>query len=249
MGRSSCTKHITVEPASTGCAVSEFCKICKDEVSEERSAVSQDTTKSTSLAADYHSLPRPLCNRLEVLLTASPAAHKRMIGKSMVDVFGRNDALTKATHWLGLRGHVLVAKVGPSWDVSWIIRQDVSAEKCVAGMVSPPLQHASSSSKVISASSAIANLLGSPCRRRTLFLVGNEIRTVLLARVLEQEDVAACLDKHVHPKASASRSECHPSRDHTRLPRLFSALAMVLTMNARRFLRTHPLHKMGDCSL
>ena len=44
--------------------------------------------------------------------------------------------------------------------------------------------------------------------------------------------------KHVHPNASASRSECYSSRDHTRSPRLSFALAMVLTMNARRFGRS-----------
>ena len=97
------------------------------------------------------------------------------------------------------------------------IRQDVSAGKCVAKVVSPLRQHTSCSSKVISDSVSIANLLhrarmpwitelprrswlwdvpknphscgtaqpraawtladfcvcGSPCRKRTLFLVGN----------------------------------------------------------------------------
>ena len=39
------------------------------------------------------------------------------------------------------------------------IRQDVSAGKCVAGMISPPRQLSSCSSKVVSATAAIANLL------------------------------------------------------------------------------------------
>ena len=52
--------------------------------------------------------------------------------------------------------------------------------------------------------------------------------------------------KKVHPKASASRSECCSSRDHTRPLRLSFALAMILTMNARRFQRTHPLSGMGS---
>ena len=50
----------------------------------------------------------------------------------------------------------------------------------------------------------------------------------------------------MHPKASASRSECYSSRDHTRLPRLSVALTVVLTMNARRFQRTHLLSGMGS---
>ena len=51
--------------------------------------------------------------------------------------------------------------------------------------------------------------------------------------------------KHVYLKASASRSKCCSSRDHTRPHCLSFALAMVLTMNARRFQRTHPLSGMG----
>ena len=47
--------------------------------------------------------------------------------------------------------------------------------------------------------------------------------------------------KHVHPTASKSRSEFCSPRDHTRPPFLSFALAMILTMNARRFQRTHPL--------
>ena len=67
MGRSSCTKHATVEPASIGCAVSALCKKCKDEVSGERSGVPQNRTKQSRLLADYHSLPRPLRIKLETL--------------------------------------------------------------------------------------------------------------------------------------------------------------------------------------
>ena len=52
--------------------------------------------------------------------------------------------------------------------------------------------------------------------------------------------------KHVHPNASASRSECCSSRDHTRPLRLSFALAVVLTVEARRFQRTHPLSGMGS---
>ena len=49
----------------------------------------------------------------------------------------------------------------------------------------------------------------------------------------------------VHPKASASRSVRYPSGDQTRPLRLSFALAMILTMNARRFQRTHLLSAMG----
>ena len=52
-------------------------------------------------------------------------------------------------------------------------------------------------------------------------------------------------EKHVHPKASASRSESCSSRDLARPHRLSFALAMVLTMNERRFQRTHLLGGTG----
>ena len=49
--------------------------------------------------------------------------------------------------------------------------------------------------------------------------------------------------KNVHPEVSASRSDFHSSHDHTRPLRLSVALAMV-TMNARRFQKTHLLRRM-----
>ena len=46
--------------------------------------------------------------------------------------------------------------------------------------------------------------------------------------------------ENVHPKAPASLSECGSSRDHNHPLRISFALAMVLTMSARRFQRnTH----------
>ena len=57
----------------------------------------------------------------------------------------------------------------------------------------------------------------------------------IVANVLEQVDVAVFQDKHLHPKASATRSERGSSREHTHPPRFSFALAMVLTMTARRF--------------
>ena len=73
------------------------------------------------------------------------------------------------------------------------------------------------------------------------------ICTVLLASVLGQVDVAVCREKNnVDPKTSASRSEFSSSRGHTRPPRLSFALVVVLTMNARRFQRTHCLSGSGS---
>ena len=67
------------------------------------------------------------------------------------------------------------------------------------------------------------------------------ICTVLNASVLGQVVAVQSLP--------ASRSKFSSSRDHTRPPRLSIALAMTLTMNARRFQRTHPLRGLGDNSL
>ena len=55
--------------------------------------------------------------------------------------------------------------------------------------------------------------------------------TTLHESVLGQVDVPVFLDKHCHPKASASRPECDASHNHTRSLRLSLALAMVPTMN------------------
>ena len=81
----------------------------------------------------------------------------------MLDVFGGSGFLAKATNHLGLRGYVLDTMFGPRYDVTKLlvltrIRQDISAGKFVAGMISPPRQHTLCSSKVVSASAAIANL-------------------------------------------------------------------------------------------
>ena len=158
-------------------------------------------------------------------------------------------------------------------------------------MIPPPRQHASCSSKVISASAAIANLLhrartpcilehtchswlwdvskiqtraahpraawpwqifgvfGSPCRKRTLFQVGSVDRRFApcCAEVCWDRGTLQCdWTKHAHPKASAPRSKVSSSRDHARPLRLSFAHAMVLTMSARRFQRTHPLGGMGS---
>ena len=79
-----------------------------------------------------------------------------------MDVFG-GSGLTKATNHFGTRGYVLDTKFGP-WYVTQPlvltrIRQDVSAGKCVAAIISPPRQHTSCSSEVLSANASIADFL------------------------------------------------------------------------------------------
>ena len=58
---------------------------------------------------------------------------------------------------------VLDTKFGPRNDMTKLLfspefDRDVFAGKCVAGMISPPRQYTSCTTKVISASAAIANL-------------------------------------------------------------------------------------------
>ena len=87
---------------------------------------------------------RATCRGIVDKATASPAARKRVTGKYMLDVFGGSGFLRKTTKHMGLHGHEV-------WSTR--IRQDVSAGKCVAGMIS----HTSCSPKVTSASAT--NLL------------------------------------------------------------------------------------------
>ena len=77
--------------------------------------------------------------------------------------------------------------------------------------------------------------LGSSSRKRTLSLVGN----------VDGRDLHRCTSKGF---CSTFRDVCF----HVTTPALsvcLFTLAMVLTMNARRFQRTHPLRGMEDCSL
>ena len=149
----------------------------------------------------------------------------------MPDVFGGSDFLTKATK--GLRGDVLDTQCGARQDVTQPfiltrIRQDASAGKCVAAVTSPPRQHTSCASQVLSASASVADLrhlarmswipehcdswfwdvpkiqtlvaqrrtawpcrnffLGGPCFWLGMWTA--EIRSMLLAGVLGEEDVA-----------------------------------------------------------
>ena len=75
-------------------------------------------------------------------------------------------------------------------------------------------------------------------------------KRLAIAGVLGQAGVAMFqVKKHGRPKMFASRSEPCSSRDHTRPAMLSVALAMVLTMNARRFQRTQPFRGMVDYPL
>ena len=107
---------------------------------------------------------RATCRGIVNKAIASRAAHKRITGACIIDVFGGDGFLTKATNLLGLRGHALDTKVGPSIRRDRAhcfsrIRLDVTVGKCVARKISPPRQHTSCSSKVVSATAAIDNLL------------------------------------------------------------------------------------------
>ena len=86
-----------------------------------------------------------------------------MTGKDVIDVFGGHGFLAKASNHLGLRGCVLDTKFGARSDETNLFlarnRQDVAAGKCVAGLISPPRQHTSCLSQVVSASSCIAYVL------------------------------------------------------------------------------------------
>ena len=168
-----------------------------------------------------------LPQRAEVLLTA---AQKRTIGKYLLDVFGGYGFLAQTTNHLGLRGYVLDTKFRPRYDMAkpfvlTRIGQDVSAGKCVAGMISPPRRPAMAN---VLHRARMPWILGHPCdswlwdvpkiqtltaqprtawaltvlvnRKRTLFLVGNVDRRdflALLANVLVQVEVAAFQDKNM----------------------------------------------------
>ena len=95
----------------------------------------------------------------------------------------------------------------------------------------------------------LSRFFGSQYRERTFLLVGNVDSRGLHRIARRCAWTSRCCSvsgqKHGHPKTSASRSKLRSSRDHTRPPKLSFALASVLTMNARRFQRTHPLSEMG----
>ena len=92
--------------------------------------------------------------------------------------------------------------------------------------------------------------VGPPCRKQTLFPVGNvDSRDLHLVHtsVLGLVSVAVFQDKNTFIlKASASRSKFSSSRDHARPHRSSFALTTVLTMDARRFQTTFSLSGMGS---
>ena len=161
----SCTKRVTVEPASIGCAVSELCKKCRDEVSGWRSPVSEDTTKAVVLRP-ITSVSRSHSHKVETCATC----------RSIVNRAFETCSLDLVSWRKRLRGSLLDTTFGPRYDVTMLLvltgtRQDVAAGKCVAG-ISPPRQHTSRSHKIMSASAAIADslyraritwILGRPC--------------------------------------------------------------------------------------
>ena len=75
-----------------------------------------------------------------------PAVHKRMTGKCMLGVFGGSGFVAKATNSFGIVWICARHKIWPRYVVTQPlpltrIRQDVSAGKCVGGMISLPRQH------------------------------------------------------------------------------------------------------------
>ena len=212
---------------------------------------------------------RATCRGIVDKATADPAVHKRMTAKYMLDVFGGSGILTKVTCHLGLLGYVLNTKFGSRYDVTKLFDG-----QCVAGMISPPLHHTGCHPKVMGASAPIATCFivgfsntrvirgcGTYGRSRNssrslglgpggfLYLrvsvqESNVIFTVMLASVLGQVDVAVFSMNNIFIQKLPDHR-----RDHTRPLRLSFALAMVLTMNARRFQRTHSFRGMGDYSV
>ena len=92
-------------------------------------------------------------------------------------------------------------------------------------------------------------VFGSPCRKRTLFLVwnvDNRDSRGLARRCVGTGGRCSVRTKTCLPNACISRSETHSSRDHTHPTRLSLEHAMILTMDARRLQRTHPLCGMGS---
>ena len=134
--------------------------------------------------------------------TAGPAVHKRITGECMPDVIGGSGFLAEAANRLGLRGYVLDTEFGPRYDVTKSLvrtrtRQDVSAGKCVAGMISPPRW-----------SCACVDRRAESGRYFWLETWTTEICTVLLANVLGQVDVAVFQDKTSSSKSLTITLRC-----------------------------------------
>ena len=61
---------------------------------------------------------RATCRGTDDKATACPAAHKRITGKKMFDVFGGSGFLTKATNHVAFRDYVRDTELGPRYDVT-----------------------------------------------------------------------------------------------------------------------------------
>ena len=150
-----CTKHVTQEPASIECGVFRTLQEMQNR-GWSRHSLSSAPKQSGNTRATPNIVDKAI---------ADSAVHTRMTWKFLFDVFGGSGFVAITTIIWFLRGYVLDTKFGTKYDVTQPlvlagIRQDVSAGECVAGMISPPRQHTSCSSKVIiSASASIANLL------------------------------------------------------------------------------------------
>ena len=104
--------------------------------------------KSSRLAGDYHSLARPLRHRLETLVQCAEVLLTKQLQVR------RKSHTSVGFAWLCARHEI--------WSQA---RRDTArcshqnSTKCVGGVISPPRQHTSCSSKVVSTSVAMANLL------------------------------------------------------------------------------------------
>ena len=83
-----------------------------------RQAFIGTTLSLSALAPRQAGNTRATCRGNVDKATASPAAHKRVTGKYLIDVFGGNGSLSKATNHWGLRGDVLDTKFGLKYDVT-----------------------------------------------------------------------------------------------------------------------------------
>ena len=134
--------------------------------------------------------------------------------------FGPRYDVTQPLVLTGIRQHVFAGKcfaelISPPRHHSLCFHKVISASATIANLLHRAREHPCDSWFWDEPRTAWVLsdycIFGSKCRKRTLFPMGNvDSRdcTVLLANVLERVDVAVFQDKkHLHPKASAQRSE------------------------------------------
>ena len=114
--------HVTKEPASIECRVSELHKKCKNEVGYIIVSFVRFETKWKHSCYVLRWLTKQF---------ADPTVHRRMTGKFLLAVFGGSGFVTKATSHVGLCGCVLDTKFGPGYDMTPLvltrIRQDFTS--------------------------------------------------------------------------------------------------------------------------